>query len=97
MTTHQLFDQDGTLCFYGPKEYPCEDGTHMLFYRYPAGDIDTLPWPMVSRFRDDATLKKHLAHAIFDEVEMGNIPQRHGEFTVLLPDGSEFPYLDYIS
>jgi hypothetical protein len=63
-------------------------GDDIIVYVYPAGDADTIPWPMKSDFRSDAKIRNHLARALYDAHEMGDLP--HGTESVLLPDGAEF-------
>ena len=47
-------------------------------------------WDTGTRFHARATL----AVCIFDAVECGHISHQHGEFDVVLPDGTLFAYLD---
>ena len=51
----------------------------ILVVRYDAGDCDTIRWPNPD--------EEHLRSALFDDREMGIIPDVR---SVLLPDGKEF-------
>lgn len=78
-----------------------------LLMTIPCGEPYVAWWPLVdkvyvpraawdgrmsdgSRFPARATL----ACSLFDAVETGAIPHDHGDFVVILPDGTEFDYLN---
>ena len=73
-----LEGSDGSLCVNGD----------VLLYFYPAGDCDSIPWPLISEFRLEIKLREQLASALFDAREMGIIPLFAQ--SVLLPDGTRF-------
>lgn len=88
---YTLIDKDGTLYL------PLPDGSWghpdtMLLYFYPAGDCDTVCWPRRQYEGNTRTWENILAGCIFDEVETGTIPDKHGKFVIVLPDGTEFDY-----
>ena len=58
----------------------------MLIYRYPAGDIDCVPWPLKCEFRSETEVNHQLASCLYDERECGGWDGHH----VLLPDGTKF-------
>lgn len=85
MTRIRLIADGGHLCF--PTS---DDGEpSLLMYRYSAGDIDLIPWPLVSEYRDKETLERDLASALYDERECGKIPVNA---VVELPDGTVFDF-----
>lgn len=64
-------------------------GTHLcvpngdsLIYQYPSGDVDVCRWPMSS---DEERWR--LASALYDAIEMGDLPDSTASVT--LPDGTE--------
>jgi hypothetical protein len=57
---------------------------NLLIYRYAAGDVDLINWPLPDEDR------RMLASTLFDEREMGGIPGNAN--AVLLPDGSLFEH-----
>lgn len=59
-----------------------DDGSVIIVHRYPDGDADTIPWPMV---RDRDKWLRALRAAIFDDRETGLI----GDQQFFLPDGTE--------
>ena len=63
-------------------------GGRILLYIYPAGDCDSFNWPPRPDVDTRKTLGK-LAGAIFDAIEMGDIPPKT---EVLLPDGTPFDW-----
>jgi hypothetical protein len=84
------------------------EGGHYMITTLGGGDPQSAWWPLVdkvyepyragygdfhwvegSRFVAAATL----ASCVFDAVEMGRIPHKHGAFEIELPDGSLFDYL----
>lgn len=64
-------------------------GNHILVYHYPAGDIDTIPWPMHCEFRGDNQIRQQLASCLFDEWEC-NDTCADCDRCVVLPDGELF-------
>lgn len=63
-------------------------GDDALMYFYPAGDMDTIPWPLTSEFRTDDVLRYQLACALYGARECGILASDRKEVT--LPDGTEF-------
>lgn len=93
MKTHRLVAIDGTLYFpHGGTTdtdwRPLESEPSMLIRRYPAGDCDTVPWPLTSEFSTYAQLRYRLAVALFDERECNEWFAY--EDRVELPDGELF-------
>jgi hypothetical protein len=97
MTAPKLVVVDGNLNFpYGGLNRvsfePDPLQPSMLIKRYDAGDIDLIPWPMKSDFRDEAQLRKDLASALYDERET-NSAFPYEVHVVELPDGTPFDFL----
>lgn len=67
-------------------EWMAPEGFKSLLFFYPAGDVDSVPWPM----KDDED-KYHLSVALYDAREMGDMPDVP---VVKLPDGSSFDIED---
>jgi hypothetical protein len=63
-------------------------GDSLLIFHYPAGDTDTLPWPLKAEYRSDVQLRGQLRTALWDAIETGELPSDTD--SVLLPDGTEF-------
>jgi len=84
----KLVAREGYLHVKPPKDDVFGRDLAPLIYVYPAGDCDVAPWPL-------RTIKhvRLLAEALYDAVETGAIEHMHGEFTVIMPDGSQFGYL----
>jgi hypothetical protein len=78
----QLINDNGSLAL--PPD-PESGEARLLLHFYPAGDCDTIPWPMESPYRDLPTLQHHLARALFDASECEGTPLQ-----ALLPDGTSF-------
>lgn len=55
------------------------EGAILLVKRYPAGDCDTVPWPLQT-----ANHRRRLAEVLYDAREMGYLD---GD-SILLPDGT---------
>lgn len=91
---HTLTVEHGCLCL---ARRPGDEHARILLYVYPAGDCDSVPWPK-EPLREDTTRtwEERLAGTIFDAVETGDIPEHHGQFTVVLPDGTPFDYLAHV-
>lgn len=84
---YDLTHKDGALTYTGD----------FLLYIYPAGDCDRIAWPKPAPKPDDTiTWEQMLAGCIFDAVETGDIEESHGDFTVSLPDGTDFRYLEHV-
>jgi hypothetical protein len=96
---YTLVARDGCLYIPSTPDEFCEDGMKMLLYVYSAGDCDVCPWPKPERWPEYAKMswETRLAACIFDCVETGDISERHGEFKVYLPDGTEFCYTDHMN
>ena len=69
-----------------------ELGQDVLIYHYPAGDIDTIPWPLKCEFRGEGEVRVQLASCLFGERECGSWDGDH----VYLPDGTPFYPEDYL-
>ena len=82
MSVTQLTHKDGDLRL----------NDELLIFHYPAGDIDTIPWPLKCEFRGQTEIKRQLASCLFDERECGGWDGDH----VLLPDGTKFYPEDHI-
>lgn len=64
----------------------------LLIFRYPAGGIDTVPWPLKCEFRSETEIKHQLASCLYNERECGSWDGDH----VYLPDGTAFYPDDYL-
>lgn len=62
-------------------------GDDILIVRYEEGDCDTIKWPLVK--------PKHLALALFDEIECGNLDCPG--YRVKLPDGMLFDIQEHLT
>ena len=67
-----------------------EETEAILMYQYPAGDYDTLPWPLESKLRSPGKLRFHLAAALYDERECNEFFPTDAE--IELPDGTLFDF-----
>jgi hypothetical protein len=75
----QLISRDGSLYYPpNPRREWRPDEPLILVHRYPAGDCDTIAWPLRSKDREN------LPRCLFDDRECGLIQDEE----VLLPDGS---------
>jgi len=61
---------------------------NVIIYRYRAGDVDLIKWPLPEEDR------RMLAAALYDGREMGDIPNSS---IVLLPDGTQFDFEDVLN
>jgi len=71
-------------------EYDCPDEPHLLVYRYPAGDVDLIPWPLQCEFSTHEQLVERLKGALFDERECNSFFP--SDAIIELPDGTEFDF-----
>lgn len=97
---HKLLVIDRNLYFPkgGVNLETCESdplAPSLLIYRTGLGDIDLIPWPLKSEFRDEAKLKKELASALYDERET-NSAFKYGD-AIELPDGTLFDLDSFVS
>lgn len=66
------------------------DEPALLMRSYPAGDVDTCPWPMESPHASHDELRTRLAIALYDERECnGLFPD---DAVIELPDGTVFDF-----
>lgn len=94
MPTFRLIAKDGTLYFpHGGLDDRWDqrkDEPSLLYRRYYAGDVDTVPWPLASDWADLAELRGRLAVALFDERETNeHFPT---DAVIELPDGTPFDF-----
>lgn len=84
---HHLVVRLGRLYFFH------HEGDILLIRHYPAGDIDTCPWPMRVEFEGDTIAKQreNLALALYDLRETCDSSFSYGD-VVQLPNGEEFPF-----
>lgn len=79
--TIKLLAIDGRLWF-PTGDWINPEHPSLLIMRYPAGDNDTISWPL------EKNEKRNLASALYDEREC-NIDYNY-ETAILLPDGTVF-------
>lgn len=85
-TNIRLVVEFNALCF----PAPADQDSSLLIRRYPAGDCDSIPWPMVSDFATLEELRTRLAIALYDERESNdNFPE---DAIIELPDGTVFDF-----
>jgi hypothetical protein len=90
--TIRLVEIDGALYFpTGGNILPTDpDSASLLLRCYPAGDVDTCPWPMTATTTPETELRERLAIALFDERETNDtFPD---DATIELPDGTTFDF-----
>lgn len=91
MTTIRLIALADMLYFPKGGNFGDEpDAPSLLVFLYPAGDADTVPWPMVSEFASQEQLRNRLARALFDERETN--PYFPDDAVIELPDGTVFDF-----
>lgn len=94
MSAVKLVEEFGRLCVPNAALHEqhvrdwFKDENPVLIYHYPAGDVDTIPWPIESEFSSREQLLEHLQVALLDCIETGTLPVDTA--AVLLPDGSTF-------
>jgi len=93
MTTIRLIAKGQTLYFpMGGRNADFEEQKELpavLVRSYPAGDFDTIPWPIPKRRKQQCL--NSLARALFDERET-NPFYPSGPVTIELPDGTVFDF-----
>lgn len=64
----------------------------MLHARWPSGEVDTIPWPLIlpDRYWSTAKWCEALIRALCDARELGELPAQCE--AVLLPDGQEVKF-----
>lgn len=87
----QLIVKDGALYVPGVMASGVQHEDSLLLRRYDAGDVDTVPWPLVSPYAGIDELEDRLASALYDEREC-NPAMPSNESTVILPDGKTFDF-----
>ena len=98
LKTIQLVVKHGYLAFPhggasevdGKIVYDCLNEPTTLTYAYPAGDWDTIKWPLPRAKAKRERALEQLAGALFDERECN--PHFPVDATITLPDGSEFDF-----
>ena len=95
MDTIKLISIDGKLYFpFGGMNFDTLENDKsipsLLMRRYPAGDIDTIPWPMVSKYKPRDQLIERLQDALFDERETNSFFPV--DALIQLPDGELFDF-----
>jgi hypothetical protein len=97
MTTVRLIVKNNALYFpHGGTDFDAPgcpaspDLPALLIRRYPAGDFDTVSWPLPRAKAKRESALRNLAYALFDERECNDLFPHAA--VVELPDGTAFDF-----